>query len=41
MKTLNAGYKGLSLVVGLNKDLMIIGGTLVASLYAGAYIGLL
>ena len=41
MKTLNASYQGLSLLVGLNKDRMIVVGTLIASLYAGVFIGLL
>jgi len=41
MKTLNASYQGLSLLVGLNKDRVIVVGTLIGSLYVGAFVGLL
>lgn len=39
MQTLQAGYRGLSLLVDLNWDKLFYLGTLVASLLAGGLIG--
>ncbi len=41
MRTLAEGYKGFFVFVRLNKDRAIYTGTLIAALYAGAYIALL
>jgi len=41
MQTLNQGYKGLSFLVSLNADRLMMIGALVAALYAGSYIALI
>lgn len=41
MQTLNYGYKGLSFLVSLNVDRLMMAGALVAALYAGSYIALI
>ncbi|MFT5631535.1 MAG: hypothetical protein ACI82I_000815 [Gammaproteobacteria bacterium] len=41
MQTLNSGYKGLSFLVSLNVDRLIMVGALVGALYAGSYIALI
>ena len=41
MQTLSQGYKGLSFLVGLNMDRLMMIGALVASLYSGSYIALI
>lgn len=39
MQTLARGYRGLSLMVGLNSDRMFSAAVMVAGLLAGAFIG--
>lgn len=41
MQTIAQGYKGMTILVNLNWDRIIYTGTLVAALYAGAYVGLM
>ena len=41
MQTLNSGYKGLSFLVSLNVDRLMMVAALVAALYAGSYIALI
>jgi len=41
MQTLNNGYKGLSFLVSLNVDRLMIIAALVAALYVGSYIALI
>lgn len=41
MQTLTESYKGFSVFVRLNTDRLIYTGTLIAALYAGAYVALL
>ncbi|MEZ5912181.1 MAG: hypothetical protein R3D84_08140 [Paracoccaceae bacterium] len=39
MQLINAGYRGLSLLVGLNWDRLFTIGTIVVGLLAGAFLG--
>lgn len=39
MQTVAQGYKGLSLIVGLNWDRLFFLGTIVVGLLAGAFLG--
>ena len=39
MQTVVQGYKGLSLIVGLNWDRLFFLGTIVVGLLAGAFLG--
>ena len=41
MQTLNSGYQGLSFLVSLNVDRLLMAGALVGALYAGSYIALI
>ena len=41
MQTLNSGYKGLSFLVSLNVDRLLMVGALVGALYASSYIALI
>ena len=41
MQTLNQGYKGLSFLMSLNVDRLLMIGVMVAALYAGSYIALI
>lgn len=41
MQTLYSGYKGLSFLVSLNVDRLLMAGALVCALYAGSYIALI
>jgi len=41
MQTIAKGYKGMTVLVKLNWDRIICTGTLIAALYAGAYVGLM
>ncbi|WP_257722126.1 hypothetical protein [Falsihalocynthiibacter arcticus] len=38
MQTINNGYRGLSLLVGLNLDRLIVSGAMVAALMLGAFV---
>ena len=39
MQTVMNGYRGLSFLVGLNRDWVITLGTIAAGLFAGAFLG--
>ena len=39
MQTVAQGYKGLSLIVGLNWDRLFFLGTIIVGLLAGAFLG--
>jgi|TARA_R110002073_G_scaffold309188_1_gene479410 hypothetical protein len=41
MQTLNQGYKGLSFLMSLNIDRLLMMGAIVAALYAGSYLALI
>lgn len=41
MQTLSQGYKGLSFLVALNMDRLMMIGAFVAALYAGSYTALI
>ena len=41
MQAIAQGYKGMRVLLNLNWDRIIYTGTLVAALYAGAYVGLM
>ena len=41
MQAIAHGYKGVRILFSLNWDRIIYTGTLVAALYAGAYVGLM
>ncbi len=41
MQTLTTGLNGIGTLIRLNWDRLIVAGTLVAALYAGAYIALI
>lgn len=40
MQTLSDGYKGLSFLVSLNGDRLMMIGTMIAALYIGSYLAL-
>lgn len=40
MQTISQGYKGLSFLVKLNADRLMMMGTLVVALYVGSYLAL-
>ena len=39
MQTLNEGYRGVSLLIGLNWDRLLYVATIAGALWAGAFIG--
>ena len=41
MQTLTQGYRGITVLLNLNWDRMLYTGALIATLYAGAYVGML
>jgi hypothetical protein len=41
MQTISQGYKGLSFLVKLNADRLMMGVTLVTALYVGSYLALI
>lgn len=40
MQTINNGYRGLSLLLGLNLDRLIVSGALAAALMLGTFVSL-